>query len=227
MTKEKHTEILISIRPKYATAIIEGRKTVEYRRSLPLKNNIQKMWIYATQPIGLVLGTAYVHVWMDAHITEEDISRGLLTVDEFNEYFKGAKHRWSLEIKKVVPFDIPITLQQLGISRPPQSWMYLKNTQDFENKTTNKVMTKEQIEICREYLEIVDLMKNWWKTNTTWSPYNQRRADIHFELLRIYGFDCESDTLGVTDSIPDGMTPRELHEQLMALKNERQNESHH
>lgn len=83
------------------------------------------------------------------------------------------------------------------------------------------IMTKEQIEICREYLEIVELMKEWWTEKEAYNPYNQRRADIHFELLTIYGFDSVSDTLEVTGNIPDGMTPRELHDALMKLKEER------
>lgn len=87
--------------------------------------------------------------------------------------------------------------------------------------SSNSPMTQEQISICREYLEIVDLMKNWWQTNTTWSPYNQLRANIHFELLTLYGFDAESDTAEVTNNIPDGMTPRELHDALMKLKEEK------
>ena len=79
-------------------------------------------------------------------------------------------------------------------------------------------MTDEQIRICREYLEVVDLMKNWWSQHTSWSPYNQLRANVHFELLALYGFNSESDTAEVTDNIPDGMTPRELHDKLMELK---------
>lgn len=214
---DKFTDILVSVKPEYALAILDGRKTVEFRRNLPLKNDIQKMWIYATQPVGLVLGTAYVHVWMDPHYNESDISRGLLTVEEFENYFTGARHRWFLKIKKVVPFDVPMTLKQLGISRPPQSWMYLKDMEEVRT-VSEETMTKEQITVCREYLEIVELMKDWLKNMTGFSPYNEHRTEAHHRLMEVYGFSSHSDTLGVTDDIPDGMTPRELHEKLMELK---------
>lgn len=133
MTKEKHTEILISIRPKYAKAIIEGRKTVEYRRNMPISSwnrhgcyCIQKMWIYATKPIGMVLGIADVAVFEGNYCSEEDARKGCLTVDELNAYFKGAKYRWAIKIKSVTPFETPKTLEEIGVKRAPQSWMYIK-----------------------------------------------------------------------------------------------------
>ena len=132
MTKEKHTEILVSIRPKYATAIMEGRKTVEYRRNMPISSLnrygccIQKMWIYATKPIGMVLGVADVAVYCGRYCSAEDARKGCLTVDELNAYFKGAKYRWAIKIKSVTPFETPKTLEEIGIKRAPQSWMYIK-----------------------------------------------------------------------------------------------------
>ena len=87
--------------------------------------------------------------------------------------------------------------------------------------SSNSPMTKEQIKACREYLEIVELMRDWMLHERGFSPYNTRRIDLHFALLDAYGFESESDTLGVTDCIPEGMTPRELHDALMKLKEEK------
>lgn len=86
------------------------------------------------------------------------------------------------------------------------------------------VMTEEQIRVCREYLEIVELMRDWMLNEKGFSPYNELRINRHFNLLEVYGFECESDTLGVTDDIPEGMTPRELHDKLMELKRKRADE---
>lgn len=88
------------------------------------------------------------------------------------------------------------------------------------------VMTEEQIRACREYLEIVELMRDWWKTEKCCSPYpyNELRIKRHFHLLEIYGFEYESDTIKVTDDIPEGMTPKELHDKLMELKRKREDE---
>ena len=82
-----------------------------------------------------------------------------------------------------------------------------------------ETMTQEQIRICREYLEVVELCKEYIENSVTFGcPFDQLRSNVHFELLQIYGFDAESDTLEVTSNIPNGMTPRQLHDELMKLK---------
>ena len=53
-------EILISIYPEYAKAIFRGEKTVELRRRIPGLRSGTKMWIYATKPVGAILGFATV-----------------------------------------------------------------------------------------------------------------------------------------------------------------------
>lgn len=54
------SEILISIYPEYANAIFRGEKTVELRRRIPGLRSGTKMWIYATKPVGAILGFAFV-----------------------------------------------------------------------------------------------------------------------------------------------------------------------
>lgn len=51
-------EILISIYPEYADAIFRGDKTVELRKRIPGLRSGTKMWIYATKPVGAILGYA-------------------------------------------------------------------------------------------------------------------------------------------------------------------------
>jgi predicted transcriptional regulator len=53
-------EVLISIYPEYAEAIFRGDKTVELRRRIPGIKSGTKMWIYATKPVGAILGYAIV-----------------------------------------------------------------------------------------------------------------------------------------------------------------------
>ncbi|WP_192796889.1 ASCH domain-containing protein [Qipengyuania flava] len=53
-------EVLISIYPEYAAAIFRGEKTVELRRRIPGLKSGTKMWIYATRPVGAILGYAFV-----------------------------------------------------------------------------------------------------------------------------------------------------------------------
>jgi len=47
--------IVMSIHPKYADAILSGRKKVELRRVF-LATGVKHAYIYATEPVGLVIG---------------------------------------------------------------------------------------------------------------------------------------------------------------------------
>ncbi|MEP9377487.1 ASCH domain-containing protein [Aquabacter sp. CN5-332] len=89
----KFNEAIISIRPNFAEAIIAGEKTVELRRRIPPIEIGTRLWIYATKPVGAVIGSAVV----------KDIFRGLpediwdkggnlSRVDraDFDIYFAGA-----------------------------------------------------------------------------------------------------------------------------------------
>lgn len=56
----KFSEAIISIRPNFAEAILAGEKTVELRRRVPQIGVGTRLWIYATKPVGAVVGSASV-----------------------------------------------------------------------------------------------------------------------------------------------------------------------
>jgi predicted transcriptional regulator len=85
-------EAIISIHPRFANAILAGTKTVELRRRIPPINVGTRLWIYATRPIGAVIGTVTVEaivratpdvIW-DMCADRADVSRL-----EFDRYFCG------------------------------------------------------------------------------------------------------------------------------------------
>ncbi|HET6989695.1 MAG TPA: ASCH domain-containing protein, partial [Bacteroidia bacterium] len=47
--------VLLSIKPKYAKAIIDGKKKVEFRK-LPFKLNVNKVYIYSSAPEQKIIG---------------------------------------------------------------------------------------------------------------------------------------------------------------------------
>jgi predicted transcriptional regulator len=51
---------IISIHPDYAEAIVSGSKTIELRRRIPAIPIGSTLWIYATLPMGAIIGTAKV-----------------------------------------------------------------------------------------------------------------------------------------------------------------------
>ena len=82
-------------------------------------------------------------------------------------------------------------------------------------------MTDEQIRVCRQYLEIIDLEREVGYTA------DKKRREAHYELLDAYGFEEERDTYDVTFNIPEGMTPRQLHDALVVLKMKQIEEEKH
>ncbi|MDE0040937.1 MAG: ASCH domain-containing protein, partial [Candidatus Poribacteria bacterium] len=63
-------DALISIRPNFAEAILAGKKTVEIRRRIPALQVGTRLWIYATRPLGAIIGTAIVAKIIEGTPTE-------------------------------------------------------------------------------------------------------------------------------------------------------------
>ena len=47
--------VIMSIHPKYAQAIIDGKKLYEYRKLLPKRTDIIKVYIYASKPTKAII----------------------------------------------------------------------------------------------------------------------------------------------------------------------------
>jgi predicted transcriptional regulator len=119
---------LLSIRPEFARAIFAGQKTVEFRRSR-LPNDITTVVVYATQPIGLVLG--WFTIAGISESTPEGLWRrfrlsGAIGRRAYFDYFDGAVRAFGIEIEEATPLKRPVSLDELlpGL-RPPQSFQYL------------------------------------------------------------------------------------------------------
>lgn len=84
---------IISIRPRFADAILAGEKTVELRRRIPALELGTRLWIYSTMPVGAVVGTTTVCSILREH--PDDLWAKVrdfagLQRPEFDEYFEGA-----------------------------------------------------------------------------------------------------------------------------------------
>jgi predicted transcriptional regulator len=91
MTAEN--EAIISIHPRYADAILAGAKTIELRRRIPSLALGTRLWIYATLPVGAVVGMVTVErivrgepeqIWI-----EFGDQAGIDRLD-YDAYFSGA-----------------------------------------------------------------------------------------------------------------------------------------
>ncbi|MXX58653.1 MAG: ASCH domain-containing protein [Rhodothermaceae bacterium] len=123
------TRILLSLKPRFAEAILAGEKRFEYRRSIFRRQDIDTVVIYASTPICKVVGEFSIKqvLSLDLEALWEE-TRGGAAIDRhyFDQYFKGRSSGYALEVKEVTRYELPLCLRlQFKMKRPPQSFCYL------------------------------------------------------------------------------------------------------
>jgi predicted transcriptional regulator len=119
---------LLSIRPEFAHAIFAGDKTVEFRRA-PLASDIKVALVYATVPVGQVIGwftIARIAASTPGGLWRRFARHGAITKRAYFDYFDGASRAFGIEIATVVGLEPSLALEELvpGL-RAPQSFQYL------------------------------------------------------------------------------------------------------
>lgn len=123
--------LLMSIKPRYANAILDGDKTVELRRKAPTQAP-PTVVIYGSGSARQVLGMARltgVHTATPNEIWMRFGSRADVTRAEFDLYFSGSQQASALELSDPHRAATQVNLddlRRLGV-RPPQSWCYLRS----------------------------------------------------------------------------------------------------
>jgi len=121
------TDAIIYIHPNYADAILVGIKTIELRRRVPDLTIGSRLWIYATQPTGAVIGFVTIE-----QVTRADPAtiwrkhRAGTGIDHaaFKAYFNGSQEGVAISLCAARRVEQPITIEQLHEIRdsfhPPQ-----------------------------------------------------------------------------------------------------------
>ncbi|MBX6752064.1 MAG: ASCH domain-containing protein [Micromonosporaceae bacterium] len=123
--------MLISLRPRFAEAILCGSKTVELRRRPVNAAPGTTVVLYSTTPRKAIVGTARlcrVQVLVPSTAWRQHKSRLGLTRQEFDAYLDGAEYAYLLHLDSVNRLDRPLHLEGLrrhGDFRPPQSFRYV------------------------------------------------------------------------------------------------------
>lgn len=121
-------KILLSIKPEFVEKIISGEKKFEFRKKLP-KKKIQSIVVYATKPVGMIVGEFSVsnvlslppeNLW-DLTQTHSGISK-----DFFDTYFQKSETAHALQINDFIPYSTPKKLTDVIPSGcAPQSFCYI------------------------------------------------------------------------------------------------------
>ena len=133
---EESMNLIISIHPQYAQMILDGSKRYEYRKYIPQRCDIQKVYIYATKPIQAIIG----EFTLDGIIADSPqkvwaatARHGGITEAFFNGYFKGRDKVYALKIGEVFKYNEPIDPKKIITDfTAPQNFMYTKENMDLK-----------------------------------------------------------------------------------------------
>lgn len=120
---------LFSIRPQYAEAILNGTKTVEFRRRA-LRPTVRFIVIYSTSPVQRIVGAFAVSGV--ASMTPVDAWRrygsvGGIGLEDFFAYYEGSTTAVAIGIGSRARAAVPLLLSAIDpLIRPPQAWMYVR-----------------------------------------------------------------------------------------------------
>lgn len=122
-------KILLSIKPEFAEKILQGQKHYEFRKVLPKAPGIKTIVIYATMPLGKVVGEFDIaEILSDTprNIWSETADFSGISKRFFNDYFQGKDVAHAIKVKKVRRYSSPRELSSIiasGIA--PQSFCYI------------------------------------------------------------------------------------------------------
>lgn len=122
-------KVLLSIKPEYAEKILTGKKRYEFRKSIFKNSSVKTVVIYATMPVGKVVGEFdFDEVLSDSPqaIWAETSKYSGITKKFFNSYFDGREKAHAIKVRSVRRYDVPVSLQEFVPSgSAPQSFRYL------------------------------------------------------------------------------------------------------
>ena len=123
-------DVLLSIKPKFAESIINGKKKYEFRKNAFSKKNIGRVYIYSTNPIKKIVGIFKINNIIEDRPSTlwNQLKDGAgISEDEFFDYFKDREVGFALEIAEVEKFENPVDPKIIFPNFvPPQSFCYIE-----------------------------------------------------------------------------------------------------
>jgi predicted transcriptional regulator len=138
--------IILSIHPKWAKLIYEGKKTIEWRKTTPKRTNgFTKIFLYETAPVCKITGyvlfygydifspkqnclkfeNGYALSNLEQKDAIEQIVRyGRVSMKDLVKYQGTSKQIFAWVVNAPRRANCPMPIADFGIKRPPQSWCY-------------------------------------------------------------------------------------------------------
>ena len=123
-------KVLLSIKPEFVNEIMSGRKKFEYRKKVFKRKDITTIVVYATKPLGKVVGEFEVDEIIEDTLDilwQETKRYSGISKKFFDEYFKDRDSGFAIKIKSFTAYDKPIELSEYdpNLKVAPQSFCYV------------------------------------------------------------------------------------------------------
>jgi predicted transcriptional regulator len=121
---------LLSIKPKFVEKIFNGEKKFEYRKVIFARKDVKTIVVYATMPIGRIVGEFSVEEIFEFSPIElwaKTKKFSGIEKEFYDKYFEGRTKAFAIKIKKATLYEVPINpYEREEKFRPPQSFSYIK-----------------------------------------------------------------------------------------------------
>jgi predicted transcriptional regulator len=150
--------IFLSVKPRYARAILAGDKTVELRRTRPQELRRGSLIVlYASSPVQAVLGTAQVDRIVstspEALWSMVEMAAGV-TREEFDLYFQGAGEAVGIFIDSPAVAPDPYALRDIRRDwptfHPPQAFRYLRSMGEWATHLLSRLQVRAEDDVPPE-----------------------------------------------------------------------------
>lgn len=122
-------KVILSIKPKYAHKILEGKKTYELRKNIFKNSEVKTVLIYASAPISKIIGEFQVeniiHLELD-ELWKTVKEKAEVDKDFFDDYFESKTKGYAIGIKNVKKYRNSIDISEKYGIKAPQSFAYVK-----------------------------------------------------------------------------------------------------
>jgi len=138
-------KVLLSIKPEFALRIFDGSKKYEYRRVIFKRRGVKTVVVYASDPIRRVIGEFVIgDILHDKpeQLWEQTFNHAGIAKTRFMEYFGNHAKGYAIGIKEARKYQTPLSLDELMLSLPPQSFMYLHTSSKEGDTLKNSLSTK-------------------------------------------------------------------------------------
>jgi predicted transcriptional regulator len=121
-------KVLLSIKPEFVEKIFDRVKKFEYRKSIFKNKEIDTIVIYATKPVGKIVGEIYIEQIIEKSPKELwELTKEFSGIDEnfYESYFADREKAYAIAIKDVYKYKNPICpYSEYENFVPPQSFRY-------------------------------------------------------------------------------------------------------